>query len=169
MARSRTRSIGAPGSRFRASTPGPNAGPDPAQFKGLDAVLFDIQDIGCRFYTYISTMGLCMDAAAEAGVKFIVLDRVNPIGGTAVEGPIHVGKRTFTGHHNLPVRHGMTVGELAKMFQAELYPETTARGHCGEKLGAQILLRRDRITVDQPPRPTSATWSRRSSTRAWVC
>ena len=54
--------------------------------QGLDALIFDIQDIGCRFYTYISTMGLAMEAAAEAGVKLIVLDRVNPIGATAVEG-----------------------------------------------------------------------------------
>lgn len=97
--------------------------PDAAQFKDLDAVLFDIQDIGCRFYTYISTMGLCMEAAAEAGVKFVVLDRVNPIGGVAVEGPLHAGKRTFTGFHSIAVRHGMTVGELARLFQAELYPE----------------------------------------------
>jgi len=97
--------------------------PSPEQFKDLDAVVFDIQDIGCRFYTYISTLGLCMEAAAEAGVKIVVLDRVNPIGGIAVEGPVHGGKRTFTGHHSIPVRHGMTVGELAQMFKAELYPK----------------------------------------------
>ena len=93
--------------------------PRPAQLKGLDALVFDIQDIGCRFYTYISTMGLCLEAAAEARLKFFVLDRVNPIGGLAVEGPIHTGESTFVAFHALPLRHGMTVGELAKMFVAE--------------------------------------------------
>lgn len=93
--------------------------PQPEQLKDLDALVFDLQDIGCRFYTYISTLGLCMEAAAKAGVKFYVLDRVNPIGGVAVEGPIHQGASSFTAFHALPVRHGMTVGELARMFNAE--------------------------------------------------
>jgi uncharacterized protein YbbC (DUF1343 family)/CubicO group peptidase (beta-lactamase class C family) len=93
--------------------------PRPEQLKGLDALVFDVQDIGCRFYTYISTMGLCLEAAAQARLKFFVLDRVNPIGGLAVEGPIHTGESTFVAFHALPLRHGMTVGELAKMFVAE--------------------------------------------------
>ena len=93
--------------------------PSPEQLQNLDALVFDIQDIGCRFYTYISTLGLCLEAASEAHLKFFVLDRVNPINGIAVEGPLHHGESTFTAFHSLPVRHGMTVGELARMFNAE--------------------------------------------------
>ena len=66
--------------------------PTNEQMKGIDALVFDIQDIGCRFYTYISTMGLAMEAASEAGVEFIVLDRINPIGGLVVDGPIRAGR-----------------------------------------------------------------------------
>ena len=93
--------------------------PAPEQLKDLDALVFDIQDIGCRFYTYPSTMGNCMEAAAKAGLKFFVLDRVNPIGGRVVEGPIHTGKSSFVAFHSLPLRHGMTVGELAQMYDQE--------------------------------------------------
>jgi uncharacterized protein YbbC (DUF1343 family) len=93
--------------------------PAPEQLADLDALVFDIQDIGCRFYTYVSTMGNCLEAAAKAGKKFYVLDRVNPIGGVAVEGPLHEGKSTFVAYHRVPLRHGMTVGELAQMFNAE--------------------------------------------------
>ena len=93
--------------------------PTAAQLAGLDALVFDIQDIGCRFYTYISTMGNAMEAAAEHGLKFVVLDRVNPIGGEIVDGPVREGEASFTAYHNIPVQHGMTVGELARMFVAE--------------------------------------------------
>ncbi|MEM7146055.1 MAG: DUF1343 domain-containing protein [Verrucomicrobiota bacterium] len=93
--------------------------PTPDQLAGLDALVFDIQDIGTRFYTYISTMGLAMEAAAENDLAFFVLDRVNPIGGLTVDGPVHQGEKNFTGHHPIPIRHGMTVGELANMFNAE--------------------------------------------------
>ena len=89
------------------------------QLAGLDALIFDIQDIGCRFYTYISTMGLAMEAAAEAGIQFIVLDRVNPIDGQTIAGPVREGGSQFIAFHNIPVQHGMTVGELACMFNAE--------------------------------------------------
>lgn len=93
--------------------------PTPAQLRDLDALGFDIQDIGCRFYTYISTLGLAMEAAAKAGLKFFVFDRVNPIGGVVVDGPVYAGGSSFTAFHALPVRHGMTVGELARMFNSE--------------------------------------------------
>lgn len=93
--------------------------PTREQLAGLDALVFDIQDIGTRFYTYISTMGLAMEAAADANVKFIVLDRVNPIGGDIIEGPVLEGETNFTGWHPLPIRHGMTVGELARKFRDE--------------------------------------------------
>jgi len=93
--------------------------PSPDQLRDLDALVFDIQDIGCRFYTYISTMGLGLEAAAEQRLKFFVLDRVNPINGIDLEGPVHAGASSFTAFHRLPIRHGMTVGELAGMFNAE--------------------------------------------------
>ena len=82
-----------------------------------------MQDIGCRFYTYLSTMGLAMEAAQEAGIKFIVLDRVNPLGGEQVAGPLRDGERKFVAFHDIPIQHGMTAGELAKLYQSELYPE----------------------------------------------
>ena len=97
---------------------GKNRKPTPDQLDGLDALIFDIQDIGCRFYTYISTMGLAMEAASAAGVKFIVLDRVNPIS-TTVAGPVRLGPSQFIAYHNIPVQHGMTAGELARMINAE--------------------------------------------------
>ena len=94
--------------------------PTPEQMQQVDCLVFDIQDIGARFYTYISTMGLAMEAAAESGKEFIVLDRPNPIGGEVVSGPMmDEDKFSFVGFHSLPVRHGMTVGELATMFQKE--------------------------------------------------
>jgi uncharacterized protein YbbC (DUF1343 family) len=98
---------------------GKNRKPAPEQLAGLDALIFDIQDIGCRFYTYISTMGLAMESAAEAGTKFIVLDRVNPIGGATVAGPVRLGPSQFIAYHDIPVQHGMTAGELARMINAE--------------------------------------------------
>jgi len=93
--------------------------PSPESLAGLDALVFDIQDIGCRFYTYISTMGLAMEAAAEHGLAFFVLDRVNPIGGDVVDGPAYVTETSFTAYHNICIQHGMTVGELARLFRAE--------------------------------------------------
>ncbi|MEX2579519.1 MAG: exo-beta-N-acetylmuramidase NamZ domain-containing protein [Verrucomicrobiales bacterium] len=97
-----------------------NRQPTASQLEGLDALVFDIQDIGCRFYTFVSTMGLSMEAAAAQGRKFIVLDRVNPIGGIVVDGPIRSGEgNDFVAFHDIPVQHGMTVGELARMFNEE--------------------------------------------------
>jgi len=93
--------------------------PSGKQLEGIDTLVFDIQDIGCRFYTYISTMGLAMEAAAENGKDFIVLDRVNPLGGIKVEGPLRRGDSEFIAYHDIPIRHGMTAGELARMIRAE--------------------------------------------------
>lgn len=88
--------------------------------QGIDTLVYDIQDAGCRFYTYISTLGLILEAAAEQKLRVVVLDRPNPIGGLAVEGPVlDSGRESFVGYHRLPVRHGMTVGELARLFNAE--------------------------------------------------
>ena len=87
----------------------------------IDTIVFDIQDIGTRFYTYVSTMGEAMKAAAEHGKEFVVLDRPNPLGGQIVTGPmLDKGQEAFVAFHSLPVRHGMTIGELAKMFLEEL-------------------------------------------------
>ena len=94
--------------------------PATEKLQGLDALVFDIQDIGARFYTYITTMGYALEAAAEAGIEFYVLDRPNPINGVDVEGPPRDDElESFVAYHNIPVRHGMTVGELAGMFDAE--------------------------------------------------
>jgi len=87
---------------------------------GIDVLIFDIQDVGARFYTYISTMSLCMEAAAENNIDFVVLDRPNPITGTMVEGPVLEKQySSFVGIHPIALRHGMTVGELAIMFNKE--------------------------------------------------
>jgi uncharacterized protein YbbC (DUF1343 family) len=101
---------------------GEKRAPTPEQLAEVDALVFDIQDVGCRFYTYISTLGECIVAAAQAGKKIIVLDRPNPITGSRVEGPMLAADRSFTAWHELPLRHGMTVGELARMFVAERAP-----------------------------------------------
>ena len=94
--------------------------PAPESLKDLDALVYDIQDIGARFYTYISTLGLVLEAAKERGIPLYVLDRPNPIGGVAVGGPVRDPEfSSFIAHHALPVRHGMTVGELALLFNAE--------------------------------------------------
>jgi uncharacterized protein YbbC (DUF1343 family)/CubicO group peptidase (beta-lactamase class C family) len=94
--------------------------PEPKHLAGIDTLVFDIQDVGARFYTYISTMALAMETAAENKMKFVVLDRPNPIGGQLVEGPLlQPGKESFVAPFKLPVRHGMTVGELARLFVAD--------------------------------------------------
>lgn len=94
--------------------------PSSEELSDIDVLVFDIQDIGTRFYTYISTMGNAMLAAAENDVEFVVLDRPNPINGVDVEGPVlDAGRESFVGWHPIPVRHGMTVGELAQLFRHE--------------------------------------------------
>ena len=92
--------------------------PTPDMLRGIDALVFDIQDIGARFYTYISTMGLAMQAAAEQGVPFVALDRPNPLGGNYVSGFMLEPEHTsFVGQYPIPMAHGMTVGELARMIR----------------------------------------------------
>jgi len=86
----------------------------------IDVLLFDIQDVGTRFYTYIYTMAYAMEAAKENDIPFIVLDRPNPLGGEKVEGPVLDEEyKSFVGNYPIPLRHGMTVGELAKLFNEE--------------------------------------------------
>jgi beta-N-acetylhexosaminidase len=94
--------------------------PTPAMLEGIDVLLFDIQDIGARFYTYVSTMAKAMEAAGEEGIPFVVLDRPNPIGGEAVQGTVlDPAFATFVGLFPIPTRHGMTPGELAGLFAGE--------------------------------------------------
>lgn len=93
--------------------------PKPEHLRDLDALVFDLQDIGARFYTYSATLGAALEAAAGAKKRFIVLDRVNPITGLHPEGPVQTRHPSFIGFHPLPVRHGMTLGELALLFNAE--------------------------------------------------
>lgn len=91
---------------------------------GVDTVMFDIQDVGARFYTYIWTMYDCMVAASLAGVRYVVLDRPNPIAATRARGPVlHPEHATFVGRKPISQQHGMTVGELAGLFNAEFLPE----------------------------------------------
>lgn len=102
-----------------ASLYGKNKKPSAAQIGDLDLVLFDIQDVGARFYTYISTMSYVMEACAEQKVPFIVLDRPNP-NGWYVDGPVlEAGLESFIGMHHVPIVHGMTVGEYAQMVNGE--------------------------------------------------
>ncbi len=99
--------------------------PTDEMLKGIDTLVFDIQDIGARYYTYISTCGLAMEEAARRGIKFVVLDRPNPINGYEIEGPVADSEFTaspsysFTSYHAIPVRYGMTIGELAMLFNKE--------------------------------------------------
>lgn len=94
--------------------------PTPEMLEDVDVLLFDIQDVGTRFYTYIYTMAYAMEAAQENDIKFIVLDRPNPLGGQKVEGPVLDPKyASFVGNYPIPLRHGMTVGELATLFNEE--------------------------------------------------
>jgi uncharacterized protein YbbC (DUF1343 family) len=101
--------------------------PTAEMLKKIDVLVFDIQDVGARFYTYITTMAYCMEEAAKAGIPFVVLDRPNPVDGLHVEGPmLDEDKRSFIGYMPLPIRHGMTIGELARYFNKE------------NKIGAQL-------------------------------
>ena len=93
--------------------------PKPEQLKDLDALVFDVQDGGCRFYTYTATMALAMEACAEQGKRYFVLDRVDPINGATLDGPVLQGDSSFVAFHHVPLRYGMTIGELARMYQAE--------------------------------------------------
>ncbi len=94
--------------------------PTPEMLGGLDALLFDIQDIGVRYATYISTMANAMEAASDAGLTFVVLDRPNPLNGDAIEGNLlEPAFASFVGVHPIPIRHGMTAGELARLIAAE--------------------------------------------------
>jgi uncharacterized protein YbbC (DUF1343 family)/CubicO group peptidase (beta-lactamase class C family) len=115
--------------------------PTPEMLRGIDALVFDVQDAGVRFYTYITAMAYCMEAAAPLRIPFFVLDRPDPLGGDVIEGPmLDRGRLSYTGYFPMPVRYAMTLGELAQMFNAE------------NKIGADLHV----ITMNDWPR--SATY-----------
>jgi uncharacterized protein YbbC (DUF1343 family) len=93
--------------------------------EGIDVLIFDLQDVGTRVYTYLATMAYAMSAAADAGIPFVVLDRPNPVNGVTIEGPILEYPRhsSFIGLYPIPLRHGMTAGELAQLFNATFLPK----------------------------------------------
>lgn len=94
--------------------------PTAEMLAGLDVLVFDVQDAGVRYYTYATTMAYAMEEAAQQGLEFVVLDRPNPLNGVAVEGPrLDADRLNFEGYFPLPLRHGMTMGELARLFNAE--------------------------------------------------
>jgi uncharacterized protein YbbC (DUF1343 family) len=94
--------------------------PTDQMLQGLDALVFDVQDAGVRFYTYTTTMAYCMEEAAKRKIAFYVLDRPNPLGGEIVEGPmLDADKTSFTAYYPIPVRYGLTIGELAQFFNGE--------------------------------------------------
>ncbi len=94
--------------------------PAPEVLRNLDVLVFDMQDAGVRFYTYETTLGYFLEAAAKAGKPIVVLDRANPLNGAYVQGPVSdTGQESFVNYHNVAVRHGMTMGELAKLYNAE--------------------------------------------------
>lgn len=95
--------------------------PSPSMLDGIDVLVFDVQDVGSRYYTFAATMLYAMQAASARGIAFLVLDRPNPIGGDRIEGPtVRPGFESFVGAHPVPIRHGMTVGELGRLFRSEL-------------------------------------------------
>jgi uncharacterized protein YbbC (DUF1343 family) len=97
--------------------------PEPAMLKDVDVMVIDIQDVGSRYYTFIWTMELCMQACMEMNKSIVILDRPNPIGGHIAEGPVlEMAYASFVGQRPLPIRHGMTVGEIANYLRNELYP-----------------------------------------------
>ena len=97
--------------------------PTPEQLEGIDLLIYDMQDVGVRYYTYISTLLHTMEAAGDHAVEFIVADRPNPIGCTTVEGPVLAsGFESFVGIHTIPIRYGLTIGELAMLLRAERVP-----------------------------------------------
>ncbi|MHB1050852.1 MAG: exo-beta-N-acetylmuramidase NamZ family protein [Bacteroidota bacterium] len=134
--------------------------PTSEMLKNVDVLLFDIQDVGARFYTFISTMFLCMEAAAENNIPFVVLDRPNPITGNLVGGPMRVDSlKTFVGWVPIPIAHGMTVGELALMANNE--------GWLNEKKKADLtVIRMDRWKRSMWYDETSLKWIKPSPNMA---
>jgi len=112
--------------------------PTANQLEGIDLLVYDMQDVGARYYTYISTLLHAMEAARDCGIEFIVADRPNPITCIAVEGPVlESGSESFVGIHTIPIRYGLTIGELAVLLKAECVPscQLQVAWMCGYKRG----------------------------------
>ena len=109
-----------------ASLYGNSRKPKKEQLEGIDVIIYDIQDVGARFYTYISTLGQIMEVASQQGIPIMVLDRPNPITGIKIEGPIlDLKNQSFVGYYPIPIRYGLTIGELAKMIIGEKWIDAT--------------------------------------------
>ena len=134
--------------------------PSPAMLAGLDALVFELQDIGCRSYTYISTMIEAMDAAGERGIPFFVLDRPNPLGGLRIEGPlVNTSWQSFVGRIPVPYVHGMTAGEIARMANRKGW----VRHPCPLQVVAMEGWRREMVWGD-----TDLPWIRTSPNIPWA-
>ena len=130
---------------------GKNKKPTSDQLKNIDLILFDMQDIGSRYYTYISTMTYVMQAALDNEVKIIVLDRPNPIG-RAIEGPIlRNGFQSFVGMHPIPIRHGLTIGELALMIEGMNW--ISGDGDLDLEVIKVLGWNGEPVSIDIPPSP----------------
>ena len=122
--------------------------PTSDMLRGIDILVYDIQDIGCRSFTYISTMGLAMEAAAEAGIEFMVLDRPNPLGGERVEGcVVEDGYQSFVSPYPIPYVYGLTCGELARLLNEERMTALSTTSHEDERLASSDVLCRDRSAL----------------------
>ena len=109
-----------------ASLYGNSRKPKKEQLEGVDVIIYDIQDVGARFYTYISTLGQIMEVASQQGIPIMVLDRPNPITGIKIEGPIlDLKNQSDVGYYPIPIRYGLTIGELAKMIIGEKWIDAT--------------------------------------------
>jgi hypothetical protein len=118
--------------------------PSPAMLAGIDTFVFDIQDVGSRYYTYLTTLVYILEEGARRNLPVVVLDRPNPITGKYVEGPLmDADLRSFTSPHTIPVRTGMTMGEFARMVVAERRLAVSPHRHSARGLGARALVRRD--------------------------
>ncbi len=132
---------------------GKNKKPTPEQLKDVDCVVFDLQDVGCRFYTYISTLHYVMEACAEAGIQLVVLDRPNP-NGHYVDGPVldTAHYRSFVGMHPVPVVYGMTIGEYARMINGEHWLQDGVK--CDLWVAKMKGYRRDSVGYELPVPPS---------------
>ena len=133
--------------------------PTPEMLAGIDILVYDIQDVGSRFYTYISTLLRSVSAAAANSVDFIVLDRPNPIRGDCIEGNLlQPAFRSFVGEATIPIRHGMTVGELAQFYRAELDSTSSCRLHVVPMCGWRRTMWYDQTGLPWvPPSPNMPT------------
>lgn len=143
-----------------ASLYGEHREPTDAMLEGVEELLFDVQDVGARYYTFIWTLSLCMKACVRRGIPITVLDRPNPIGLTQVEGPgADPAFASFVGLHPLPVRHGLTVGEVALWLKDHHYPEAEVRLIACERYHGGMMWRETGLpwAVPSPNMPTADT------------